>query len=132
MTPEEVVDRSYELISFAAGGEPAWKEFRELFTNPCVLALRVFPDDPAITVMDLDDYVTHQMRDGLSDEGYEELPGERTVTIVGDAAFVDQKFFIKYRDQEPVAAFDGYSMVRIDGRWRIASIVSDMLRPAGQ
>jgi hypothetical protein len=118
-----------ELISFAAGGEPAWKEFRELFTNPCVLALRVFPDDPAITVMDLDDYVTHQMRDGLSDEGYEELPGERTVTIVGDAAFVDQKFFIKYRDQQPVAAFDGYSMVRIDGKWRIASIVSDMLRP---
>jgi len=132
MTPEEVVDRSYELISFAAGGEPAWKEFRELFTNPCVLALRVFPDDPAITVMDLDDYVMHQMRDGLSEEGYEELPGERTVTIVGDAAFVDQKFFIKYRDQEPVSAFDGYSMVRIDGRWRIASIVSDMLRTLGQ
>lgn len=130
MTPEEVVDRSYELISFAAGGEPAWMEFRELFTNPCVLALRVFPDDPAITVMDLDDYVTHQMRDGLSEEGYEELPGERTVTIVGDAAFVDQRFYIKYRDQAPVAAFDGYSMVRIDGRWRIASIVSDMLRPS--
>jgi hypothetical protein len=28
MSPEEVVDRAYELISFAAGGEPAWPEFR--------------------------------------------------------------------------------------------------------
>ncbi|MFZ9385183.1 MAG: hypothetical protein ACO27U_10985, partial [Ilumatobacteraceae bacterium] len=69
MTPEQVVDRAYELISFAAGGEPAWPEFRSLFTDPCVLALRVFPDDPSITVMNLDSYVVHQMREGLSDEG---------------------------------------------------------------
>ena len=68
MSPENVVDRAYELISFAAGGEPAWPEFRALFTEPCVLALRVFPDDDAVTVMDLDGYVVHQMRDGLSDE----------------------------------------------------------------
>ena len=127
MTPEEVVDRAYELISFAAGGEPAWSEFRELFTQPCVLALRVFPDDESITVMDLDAYVVHQMREGLSEEGYEEIPGERETSMVGDAAFVDQKFFIKFRDQEPVAAFDGFSMVRIDGEWKIASIISDML-----
>jgi len=51
----------------------------------------------------------------------------RVISYIGDAAFVDQKFFIKYRDQEPVAAFDGFSMVRIDGEWKIASIISDML-----
>lgn len=128
MTPEEVVDRSYELISFAAGGEPAWDQFRALFTRPCVLALRVFPDDPEITVMDLDDYVVHQMREGLSEEGYGEEPGERTTTIVGDAAVVHQSFFIIYKDREPVPAFDGYSLVRIDGEWKIASIISDMIR----
>ena len=38
MSPEDVVDRSYELISFAAGGEPAWAEFRSLFTEPSTLA----------------------------------------------------------------------------------------------
>lgn len=127
MSPEEVVDRSYELISFAAGGEPAWPEFRALFTEPSTLALRVFPDDPAITVMDLDAYVVHQMRDGLSDEGYSEIPGERTTTIVGDAAVVLQRFAIQYKDRPPVPAFDGYSLVRIDGAWKIASIISDMV-----
>jgi hypothetical protein len=127
MSPEDVVDRSYELISFAAGGEPAWSEFRSLFTQPSVLALRVFPEDPEITVMDLDAYVHHQMRDGLSDEGYTEIPGSRSTTIIGDAAVVNQEFFIQYRDREPVPAFDGYSLVRIDGVWRIASIISDML-----
>jgi hypothetical protein len=127
MSPEEVVDRSYELISFAAGGEPAWTEFRALFTELSVLALRVFPSDPTVTVMSLDDYVMHQMRDGLSDEGYSETPGERTTTVVGDAAVVLQQFFIQYRDHPPVPAFDGYSLVRVEGAWKIASIVSDMV-----
>ena len=127
MSPEDVVDRSYELISFAAGGEPAWAEFRSLFTEPSTLALRVFPGDPAITVMDLEAYVVHQMRDGLSEEGYSEIPGERTTTIVGDAAVVLQWFVMQFKDRPPVSAFDGYSLVRIDGSWKIASIISDMV-----
>lgn len=127
MTPDNVIDRAYELISFSAGGNPAWTEFRALFTEPCVLALRVFPEDPSITVMNLDAYVVHQMRDGLSDEGYSEIPGDRTSTLIGDAAVVNQEFFIQYKDREPVRAFDGFSLVRIDGVWKIASIISDMI-----
>lgn len=128
MTPEDVVDRAYELISFAAGGEPAWPEFRALFTTGAVLALRVFPEDEVITVMDLDAYVVHQMRDGLSDEGYSEVPGERSATVVGDAAVVLQNFFMQFKDRAPVPAFDGFSLVRLEGRWKIASIISDMIR----
>ena len=126
MNPTDVVDGSYELISFAAGGEPAWPDFRSLFTDPCVPGLRVFPDDAAITVMDLDAYMVHQMREGLSDEGYSESPGERSTTIVGDCAVVQQQFFMRFRDREPVAAFDVYSLARIDGTWKIVSIISDM------
>ncbi len=130
MSPEEVVDRAYELISFAAGGEPAWPEFRTLFTEPSTLALRVFPGDPEITVMDLDGYVVHQMRDGLSEEGYSEIPGERITTIVSDAAVVLQQFAMQFKDCPPVPAFDAFSLVRIEGVWRIASIISDMVAPA--
>ncbi|MEN9805096.1 MAG: hypothetical protein RIS41_1943 [Actinomycetota bacterium] len=127
MSPEEVVDRVYELISFSAGSEPDWPAHRALFTEPTVLALRVFPDDPQITVMDYDSYVVHQMRDGLSDEGYVEIPGERTTTIVGEAAVVLQEFAMKFRDRPPVPAFDAYSLVRVDGVWKIASVISDMI-----
>lgn len=130
MSPEEVVDRAYELISFAAGGQPAWQEFRALFVEPNALALRVFPEDPAITVMDLDGYVVHQMRDGLSEEGYSEIAGERTTTIVGDAAVVLQQFAMQFKDRPPVPAFDGFSLVRIDDAWKIASIISDMVATA--
>jgi hypothetical protein len=127
MRPEEVVDRVYELVSFAAGGEPDWKAHRALFTEPTTLALRVFPDDPQITVMDYDSYVVHQMRDGLSEEGYSEIPGERSTTVVGDVAVVLQQFAMQFKDRQPVPAFDAYSLVRIDGCWKIASVISDMI-----
>jgi hypothetical protein len=121
-----VVDRAYELISFAAGGRPAWDEFRALFTEPCVLALRVFPADPAVTVMDMDGYVRAQMREGLSDEGYGEVPGERDVSVIGDVATVHQRFGMQFAAGEPVPAIDVFSLVRLDGTWRILAIVSDV------
>jgi hypothetical protein len=126
MAPEEVVDRAYELISFAAGGEPAWDDFRLLFTDPCVLALRVFPDDPAVSVMDMDAYVRAQMRPGLTEEGYAEFPGAREVTRTGDVCVVRQQFAMQFARRDPVPALDVFSLVRIDGEWRIAAIVSDM------
>jgi hypothetical protein len=122
----EIVDRAYELISFAAGAQPAWDEFRNLFTEPCVLALRVFPDDPAVSVMDMDAYVRTQMREGLSDEGYTELPGDRNIAITGEAASVHQAFAMQFATGPPVPAVDMFSLVKLDGRWRIVSIVSDM------
>jgi hypothetical protein len=121
----ETVDRAYELISFAAGGAPRWDEFRRLFTQPCVLALRVFPGDTAVTVMDMDAYVRTQMREGLSDEGYTEMPGTRTITIIGDVATVTQSFEMQFAAGAPVPAVDAFSLARLQGAWHIAAIVSD-------
>ena len=53
-SPTTLVDACYALISFEPGSEPAWDEFRALFHPQAVLALRVFPDDESVTVMDLD------------------------------------------------------------------------------
>lgn len=126
--PGDVVDRAYELISFSAGGSPAWDEFRALFTTPCVLALRLFPDDSEITVMDMDAYVVAQMREGMQENGYAEIPGERTTTIDADIASVRQHFTMNFGDRSPVHALDVFQLVRITNRWYIASIISDMIK----
>ncbi|MBI5087312.1 MAG: hypothetical protein HZB15_00130 [Actinobacteria bacterium] len=123
-----IVDRAYELISFAAGGEPQWGAFRALFADQCALALRVFPEDPTVTVMDLDEYVVAQMREGLSDEGYAEIPGERVVEIIGDVATVHQRFGMQFATGPAVPAVDVFCLARVHGHWRIVSIVSDMDR----
>lgn len=125
LDPTDVVDRAYELIGFAAGGEPDWQRFRELFTDPCVLALRVFPDDHAITVMDMASYMHHQMQHGLGDDGYSESPGIRTVDIVGDIAIIRQHFTMNFVDAPPVPALDVFALCRRHTEWQIVSILSE-------
>jgi hypothetical protein len=125
-SPEATVDRAYELIGFAEGGTPDWTTFRTLFTEPCTLALRVFPGDPAITVMDMDAYVVAQMAHGLSEQGYSETPGDRTVNAIGEVAMVHQQFEMNFAAGPPVPATDIFSLAFVDGRWLIVSIVSDV------
>ena len=124
-TPESVVDRAYELISFAAGGAPAWDEFRALFTDPCVLALRVFPGDEAITVMDLDRYVEVQCAQGSAKVATKSSPAGREVTLIGDIAIVHQAFTMTFADAAPIPATDVFQLARLDGVWRITAIASD-------
>ena len=124
-SPTEVVDASYERISFAPGSTPDWELFRELFVDDAILALRVFPSDPQVSVLSLRGYAEYQMREGLQKEGYSEIPGPRTVDIFGDVAVIRQEFTMHFAGQDPVRATDVFSLARNGDDWRIVSIVSD-------
>jgi hypothetical protein len=126
-TPQAIVEVAYELISFAPGAEPRWAAFRQLFADRCALALRVFPEDPSITVMNLDEYVRLQMREGMKEAGYEERPINRAFTITGDIAEARISFQMIFGNGEAREALDVFQMVRRAGRWWIVSIVSEVL-----
>jgi hypothetical protein len=126
--PTEVIDRCYELISFAARSEPRWDEFRALFAEKAVLALRVFPDDPAISLMTLDEYCVRQMREGMKESGYAETVVDRDVRTIGDVASATVRFEMRFGETTPTPAIDVFQLARLDGRWRIVSIVSDMAK----
>lgn len=122
----DVVTAAYDLLAFAPGELPQWSRFRELFIETAVLALRVFPTDPAISILSLAEYMTAQLTLGLQQQGYSETPGERTVVVVGEVAAVQQEFTMNFAGQEPVHAIDMFSLVRQADQWRIASVLSDM------
>lgn len=124
-TPTEVIDASYERISFPPGSTPDWKLFRELFVDGALLGLRVFPNDPRVSIMTLPEYAEHQMREDLKREGYTETPGPRMIDTIGDICVVRQEFTMHFAGQEPVNAVDIFSLVREGTDWRIVSIVSD-------
>jgi hypothetical protein len=125
-TPEAIVDEAYRLIGFGPGEEPQWDAFRALFDPRAVLALRVFPGDPQITVMNLDEYVVHQIREGMKEQGYAEIPGETEWFRFGDIAEARVHFGMQYGKAEPVPALDIYQLAWREGRWWIVSIVSDL------
>ena len=124
-----LVDACYDLITFEPGAEPDWEGFRALFHRQAVLALRVFPEDDAITVMDLDAYMVKQMRAGMEEEGYSETLVSRTELVFHDVAEVRVVFEMRFGEGAPHTAIDVYGLVRLDGRWLIASIISDITAP---
>ena len=74
------------------------------------------------------EYKRAQMKDDLSDHGYSETPGERTIFIMGDVANVQQRFTMNFRHRSPAEAVDIFGLVRHRGSWRIVSVLSDLAR----
>ena len=92
-----------------------------------MLALRVFPTDKHISVMNLDEYERAQLREDLAVGGYEEVPISRSGRIIRDLGIVDVRFDMRFPNGDVVSALDVYHLVRTAAGWRIASISSDML-----
>jgi len=130
---EQAISRTiacaYETLAFDPGGEPDWASFATAFHSRAVLALRVFPEDPGVRVLDLADYAQAQMAHGLKEQGYSEEQGQGTIEVFGDVAVVQQPFTMVFADRS-VPAIDVFSLVRIEGTWRIVSVVSDLESPA--
>ena len=127
-TPQALVEMTYRLISFSAGGEPSWPTFRTLFSDRAVLAIRILPEDPSITVMNLDEYVQWQIREGMKEAGYEERPLERSFNVMGDLAEAHVRFQMYIGPRHIGDAIDIFQIVRKEGRWWIVSIVSEIFR----
>lgn len=130
ISPQALVVRAYELISFGPGGAPGWGQFRRLFTEPAVLALRLFPGDRAITVMDLDAYEAAQVTAAMHAKGYEEKILHAAYEQTGDLCQATVRFQMIFGPDDVHEALDLFQLVRRDGEWRIAAILSEVLPPA--
>ena len=105
-------------------------QFRALFTQPAVLALRLFPGDAAITVMDLDAYVAAQVTAAMKAVGYEERPVDAAYVQTGDICEARVRFQMVFAADRVHDALDVFQLVRLDDQWRIASIISEVLGAA--
>jgi hypothetical protein len=122
-----LVDLAYDALAFRPGDAPDWERFNSVFAPSAVLALRLFPDDRTISVLNLTEYAVAQLQHGLKEQGYSETPGARWVEVVGDVATVRQEFTMNFSDKPPVDALDLFSLVRVNGVWRVVSVLSDLL-----
>ncbi len=119
-----VVERAYAALEFEPGAEPDWALFDSAFAPEAILALRVFPEDPHISIMGLRAYAESQMRNDLGEQGYSETPGVGSTQVYGDVAVVRQPFTMNFADRA-VAAIDVFSLVRANSTWKVVAVVSD-------
>ena len=121
-----MIECAYDALEFEPGAEPDWALFDSAFAAQAILALRVFPEDPEISVMGLREYAESQMRNDLGAQGYSETPGAPYTQVNGDVAVVRQPFTMNFADRT-VRAIDVFSLARIDGAWKVISVVSDTM-----
>ena len=129
-SPARMVEECYRLISFPPGPPRSGIASASYSRLKAVLALRVFPEDGAVTVMTLEEYMVHQMRAGMTEHGYTETIINHSTSVFGDIAEARVDFTMTFGGASPVPALDIFQLARREGRWWIVCIISDMKHPA--
>lgn len=125
-----LIDSAYDALSFEEGSAPDWARFNATFHESCSFALRLFPGDAEITLLDLDEYARVQIREDMEREGYAEVPGDREITVFGEVAVALQWFSMHFPDGSVARAMDVFSLAVLGGNWRVIGVVSDVAGPA--
>ena len=132
--PEQVVRGLYAAVSFEPGAAADWDRVRAFFRPEAVLAVRRTPT--SMDLIDVDEFIAWFKADvqrlRMDELGFEEKVLKVRLTVFGDMAHA----FVVYRaqlmtppGQRSEVGLDSFGLVRMDGRWWIASITNDVARP---
>ncbi len=129
---EQVVRDVYDLVSWTDGDTPDWEVVREVFIPEAIVVLRYPPD---LKVMSVDGFLLDWLRfeNQLADRGatgFLENVLSARVTEFGDIAHVH----VVYESSIPETGrparpgVDLWSLIRVDGRWKVVSVVNELPR----
>ncbi len=129
---EQVVRDVYDLVSWTDGNTPDWEVVREVFIPEAIVVLRYPPD---LKVMSVDGFLLDWLRfenqlaaAGVS--GFQETVTSAETTEFGDVAHVN----VVYESSIPGTTrparpgVDLWSLIRVDGRWKVVSVVNELPR----
>ena len=129
---EQVVRGVYELVSWTDGNTPDWEVVREVFIPDAIVVLR-YP--PNLKVMSVDGFLLDWLRfeNQLAARGVTGFPESvvsAETTEFGDIAHVHVVYETTIPDTGRPArpGVDLWSLIRVDGRWRVVSVVNELPR----
>lgn len=129
-TPEDVVGRLYELVTFEAGQTPDWAEVRGLFLDQAVIVLRTSRD--ALPVLSVDGFVAEFEafieRANVGETGFSETVVTMRSMVFGDIAhiLVLYEASIPGSGRGPQQGVDSFQLIRTEGGWRVASVINEV------
>ena len=130
---ENVVRALYRLVTFDAGKNVDWEQVKALFIPEAVIVLRA--SRTSMNVLNrntfVDDFVRFIRDAKLEDQAFEETIVAIKTQETGDVArsTVHYAARIPSRDRPAQHGIDIFLLMRADGRWRIVSIVNEIVRP---
>jgi hypothetical protein len=129
-TVHSVIEDLYAAVSFDPGESPDWDRVRSFFLPEAVVVVAPRGTSPA-QVMDLDAFIAdfetfYDARD-IATHGFRETVAGTEVTEYANIAHAFVVFEPRIgprRDGPTVPGLDSIDLVRMDGRWWIASITT--------
>ena len=129
---EQVVRDVYGLVSWTDGNTPDWEVVREVFIPEAIVVLR-YP--PSLQVMSVDGFLLDWLgfENQLAErgvKGFLETVVSAEVTEFGDVAHVHVVYETTIPDTGRPArpGVDLWSLIRVDGRWKVVSVVNELPR----
>jgi hypothetical protein len=130
---EDAVRALYRMVTFEAGKNVDWEQVKALFIPEAVIVLRA--SRTSMNVLNrntfVDDFVRFIREAKLEDQAFEETIVAIKTQETGDVArsTVHYAARILSRDRPAQHGIDVFLLMKADGRWRIVSIVNEIVRP---
>ncbi len=129
---EQVVRDVYHVVSWTDGNTPDWEVVGEVFIPEAIVVLR-YP--PNLKVMSVDGFLLDWLRfeNQLAErgvKGFLETVVSAEATEFGDIAHVHVVYETTIPDTGRPArpGVDLWSLIRVDGRWKVVSVVNELPR----
>jgi len=130
---EDVVRSLYEMVTFDAGKHVDWAQVKALFIPEAVIVLRASRTSMNVLNRDtfVDDFVRFIREAKLEEQAFEEAIVAMKTVETGDVA----RATVHYAARIPSASrpaqhgIDVFLLMKTEGRWRIVSIVNEIVRP---
>jgi len=132
VSAEDVVRGVYELVSWEAGETADWDAVRDAFVPEAVVVLRYRELVQFSVDTFLQDFIDFARRSEAGVAGFRETVTSATAWEYGDIAHVVTQYEARIlgSDRPPTRGVDSWSLVRRDGRWKVAAVVNELVSPA--
>lgn len=128
-SPESVVDKLYELVTFKKGESPDWDAVKELFIKDAVIVLRTSYTESSIFNLDgfVEDFKNFIERANVKETGFSEKIIKKHAMVFGEIA----SFLVLYEAQingspKKTTGVDHFSLIKTNGVWKIVSITNEL------
>lgn len=132
-TAEDVVRDLYRMVTFEAGKDVDWERVTALFIPEAVIVLRASRTSMNVFNRNtfVDDFVRFIREAKLENQAFEETIVAIKTQETGDVArsTVHYAARIPSRGRPAQHGIDVVLLMKADGRWRIVSIVNEIVRP---
>lgn len=129
-SPQALIEHLYDLVSFPAHELPDWDEVRGAFIPEAVIILRTSREGSTTFSVDgfIEDWLRFIERDNVEERGFTETIVNMKTFEFGDIANVLVLYTSDFPDDDrpPRPGVDSFDLIRIDGRWLIASVLNEI------